>query len=115
MVYRRRAIYVVVVTLLAGACAAPAQPIRAQGPEAIPSMTFHVGVDDGDIRGNDHRVLQAAVDYVAGIGGGTVRVGPGRYAMRNALTLRENVRVVGVPGKTILAACDGFSCRLAAD
>jgi parallel beta-helix repeat protein len=35
--------------------------------------------------------------------------------MRNALTLRDNVRVVGVPGKTILAACDGFQTRLAAD
>jgi len=52
---------------------------------------------------------------VAGLGGGVVSIGPGRYRMRNALILRDNVRVVGVPGKTILAACDGFSCRLAAD
>ena len=44
-----------------------------------------------------------------------VRIGPGRYLMRNALTLRDNVRVVGVPGKTVLAACDGFKTLLAAD
>src|SRR5205085_36733 len=42
-------------------------------------------------------------------------IGPGRYQMRNALALRDNVRVVGVPGKTILAACDGFESPLAAD
>src|SRR5438309_7476374 len=76
---------------------------------------IRVGIDDGDLRGADHRALQAAVDYVAGLGGGTVHVGPGRYEMRNALTLRDNVRVVGVPGRTVLAACDGFSTRLAAD
>src|SRR5205085_12587783 len=65
--------------------------------------------------GHDHRALQAAVDYVAGLGGGTVFIGPGRYQVRNALMLRDNVRVVGVPDQTILAACDGFQTPLAAD
>ena len=74
-----------------------------------------VGIDEGDVRGSDQRALQSAIDYVAGLGGGTVRIGPGRYHMRNALTLRDNVTVVGVPGKTILAACDGLARRLAAD
>src|SRR2546421_1185268 len=35
--------------------------------------------------------------------------------MRTALALRDNVRVGGGPGRTVLAACDGFSTRLAAD
>ena len=35
--------------------------------------------------------------------------------MRNALTSRDNVDVVGVPGKTLLLACDGFEIPLAAD
>jgi parallel beta-helix repeat protein len=74
-----------------------------------------VGTADGDFRGDDHRALQAAVDYVAGLGGGTVRVGPGRYAMRNALALRDRVRVCGVPGKTVLVACPGLKTRLACD
>jgi parallel beta-helix repeat protein len=74
-----------------------------------------VGIEEGDIRGRDHVALQAAVDYVAGMGGGTVFIAPGRYLMRNALTLRDNVRIVGVPGKTILVACAGFKTRLAAD
>src|SRR5436305_6546620 len=87
-----------------------AEPSAPQGGAEV-----HVGQGEGDIRGSDHRALQAAVDYIAGLGSGTVFIGPGRYEMRNALTLRDNVRVVGVPGRTVLAACDGFSTRLAAD
>ena len=76
---------------------------------------LHIGVDEGDLRGNDNRALQAAIDYVANLGGGTVEVGPGRYQMRNALTLRDRVNLTGVPGKTVLVACDGLERRLAAD
>jgi polygalacturonase len=85
----------------------------AAGP--VHRAEIRVGTDDGEVRGADHRALQAAVDYVAGLGGGTVHVGPGRYLMRNALKLRDNVHVVGVPGRTVLVACDGFTSPLAAD
>lgn len=99
------------VTLVTGKSFLPAsEPAKAERAAEI-----RVGADDGDIRGNDNRALQAAVDYVAGLGGGTVHIGPGRYQMRNGLMLRSNVRVVGVSGKTILAACDGFQTPLAAD
>jgi hypothetical protein len=87
----------------------------AESAGSIARAEVRVGIQEGDIRGEDHRALQAAVDYVAGLGGGTVYIGPGRYHMRNALILRDNVRVVGVEGKTILAACDGVRVRLAAD
>src|SRR5256885_12919442 len=87
----------------------------AEAPRPPAGATIRVGIDDGDLRGADHRALQAAVDYVAGLGGGTVHIGPGRYLMRNALKLRDNVRIVGVPGQTVLVACDGFACGLAAD
>jgi hypothetical protein len=83
--------------------------------EPIQAAEIHVGIETGDVRGGDHRALQAAVDYVAQLGGGTVHVGPGRYQMRNALKLRDNVRVIGVPGETILMACDGVVSSLAAD
>ncbi len=61
-----------------------------------------VGVDQGDIHGADNRALQAAVDYVAAIGGGVVEVGPGEYLMRDSLHLRSRVIVRGVPGKSVL-------------
>lgn len=74
-----------------------------------------MGLDRGDFRGADNRVLQAAVDQVASLGGGTVRIGPGRYLMRNALSLRDDVHLVGTAGQTILAACDGAKSLLATD
>ncbi len=102
--------------LLTGTAALWAGGLRAAEPAPPPAgAEVRVGLDASDLRGTDQRALQAAVDYVAGLGGGTVSIGPGRYEMRNALTLRDNVRVVGVPGKTILAACDGLSTPLAAD
>jgi parallel beta-helix repeat protein len=76
---------------------------------------IHIGINDGDLRGSDHRALQAAIDYVAGLGGGTVFIGPGRYLMRNALVLRDHVRVVGTPGETVLVAADGIRSALACD
>jgi parallel beta-helix repeat protein len=88
----------------------------AQPPaKEVRHAEIRVGIDEGDIKGADNRALQTAIDYVAGLGGGTVHIGPGRYLMRNALVLRDNVNVLGVPGKTVLAACDGFKSRLAAD
>src|SRR5262245_8212251 len=91
-----------------GLAAAP--QTRTEQPAVV-----RVGIDEGDVGGADHRALQAAVDYVAGLGGGTVHIGPGRYLMRNALKLRDNIRVVGVPGQTVLVACDGFTSALTAD
>jgi hypothetical protein len=83
----------------------PFRAAESSGPEKRAEV--HVGIHEGDIRGSDNRALQAAVDYIAGLGGGTIFIGAGRYQMRNALMLRDRVRVVGVPGKTILSACDG--------
>jgi hypothetical protein len=92
---------------------APGDPPKMTN--ATQQAEIRVGIIEGDLRGDDHRILQSAVDYVANLGGGTVHVGPGRYHMRNALCLRDNVRICGVPGKTILVACDGFKTPLAAD
>jgi polygalacturonase len=106
------------ITLAGGLVALVARPGLADSPPAASQeqrAEVRVGIDEGDIRGSDHRALQAAVDYVAGLGGGTVRIASGRYLMRNALRLRDNVHVVGTPGKTVLVACDGFASALAAD
>ena len=54
-----------------------------------------VGPEKADLVGSDHRVIQAAVDYAAGLGGGTVQILPGQYTFRNAVQLRSGVRVVG--------------------
>jgi parallel beta-helix repeat protein len=73
--------------------------------EELPRIT--VGRKDADLIGTDHCVLQAAVDYMGALGGGTVEVGEGEFLMRDSLHLRSNVVVRGQGDKTILrkAAC----------
>jgi hypothetical protein len=61
-----------------------------------------VGLRDADITGADHRALQAAVDYVASLGGGLVEIGPGEFLMRDSLHLRPHVTVRGRGAQTIL-------------
>ena len=58
-------------------------------------ISITVGLKDADIVGSDNRALQAAVDYVAGLGGGTVEIGVGTYLMNDSLHLRNNVNLIG--------------------
>jgi len=81
--------------------------------KVLPRIT--VGNKDGDIVGSDNRVLQAAVDYIAGLGGGVVEIGEGEYLMYDSLHLRTNVTVRGKKGKTILRKADGVVSALALD
>lgn len=55
------------------------------------------------------------MDYVAALGGGTVRIAPGRYLLRNAVMLRDNVRIVGSGEETVLVLADGATSPLALD
>ncbi len=77
--------------------------------------TITVGLSDADLIGSDHRALQAAVDYIASLGGGTVEIGPGTYVMRDSLHLRPLVTVRGVPERTILRKADGIVSPLVLD
>ena len=81
--------------------------------KVLPQVT--VGQSGEEIIGRDNRALQAAVDYVAGLGGGVVEIGPGEYVMRDSLHLRSFVTVRGTPGKTILRKAEGVVCPLALD
>jgi parallel beta-helix repeat protein len=79
---------------------------RATSGDAIEPDWEHrlkitVGATNGDIVGSDHRAIQAAVDYVAGLGGGSVEILPGVYRFRNAVRLRSGVRVVGSGAESI--------------
>ena len=79
----------------------------------LPNIT--VGKDNAHITGNDNRALQAAVDYIAGLGGGTIEIGEGEYLMYDSLHLRANVTVRGRKGKTVLRKADGVVSPLALD
>lgn len=77
--------------------------------------TISVGQAEGTIITKDNRGLQAAVDYLANLGGGVVEIGPGEYLMRDSLHLRPFVGVRGTPGKTILRKASGVESMLAID
>ena len=55
-------------------------------------LTITVGSKEADLVGASDRVIQAAVDYVARRRGGTVRVLPGTYRLRNSIFLQSNTR-----------------------
>src|SRR5262249_40866293 len=65
------------------------------GPKWDELFTLTVGNANGDLNGTDQRVIQAAVDTVARTGGGTVRLLPDTFRLRNAVYLCSNVRLVG--------------------
>ncbi len=78
--------------------------------------TLTVGPAAGaDIIGADSRALQAAVDYVAGLGGGVVRILPGTYTMYDSLQLRSGVAVIGSGTKTVLRKADAIVSPLYLD
>jgi len=109
------------VSLTAAENGAPTTPADAQQlPRAMHTKmtelpSIRVGQREGDIIGSDNRALQAAVDYVARLGGGTVEIGPGEYAMLDSLHLRSHVTVRGTPGKTILRKAEAAVSPLKLD
>ncbi len=88
---------------------------RAMHGTMVERPRVRVGLAEADILGADERALQAAVDYIAGLGGGIVEIGPGTYTLRDSLHLRPFVTVRGTPGQTILKKAAGTVTPLQLD
>lgn len=88
---------------------------RIAEPSWEDRLTVSVGPQDADIVGTDHRALQAAVDHVARLGGGTVRILPGTYRLRNAVYLQSHVDLRGSGAETVLIKEPSVSTPLAED
>ncbi|MDB6037322.1 MAG: Pectate lyase superfamily protein [Verrucomicrobiales bacterium] len=84
-------------------------------PDWSQRLTVTVGPEKADLVGASDRVLQAAVDYVARLGGGTVQVLPGTYRLRNAVYLQSKVRLLGNGSETILIKEPSTTTLLAED
>lgn len=96
------------------------RPEEGQLPTAMHSKMAEpphitVGRTNADLTGDSNRVLQAAVDYVANLGGGIVEIGAGEYTMYDSLHLRSHVTVRGIKGQTILRKAQGAVSALAID
>ena len=79
------------------------------------SLTITVGPAGADIIGTGEKAIQAAVDYVARFGGGTVKILAGTYRMRNAVYLQSKVRLLGSGAETVLIKEPSVTTTLADD
>jgi parallel beta-helix repeat protein len=88
---------------------------RRAEPNWDERLTVTVGHEKGDIVGKTDKAIQAAVDMVERIGGGTVKIGPGTYHFRNAVWLSSGVRLVGSGAETVLFKCPSTTTKLVED
>lgn len=96
------------------------QPRQTSGDKAVQPkwderLTITVGNADADLVGHDQRSIQAAVDYVARLGGGIVRLKAGTWRLRNAVYLQTGVDLIGEGKQTVLIKEPSSSTTLRAD
>jgi hypothetical protein len=98
---------------------AASPPLAISGDPVEPKwqerLTMSVGPHKADLVGSDDKVIQAAVDYVARLGGGTVHVLPGTYRLRNAVYLPSHVRILGSGAESVLVKEPSQTSKLTAD
>jgi hypothetical protein len=78
-------------------------------------VRIRVGRTGGDLNGSGDKVIQAACDYVARMGGGTVEILPGVYTFRNSVYLPSKIRIIGNGADTILTKGPSESIDLGDD
>jgi nitrous oxidase accessory protein NosD len=104
----------------AAAVFAGAPPRATSGDDRVEpawkeKLTVTVGNSWGDIQGNSEKAIQAAVDYTARLGGGTVEILPGTYRFRNSVFLASRVRLTGHGAETVLVKEASSATPLAVD
>lgn len=98
-------------------CAATNQSVTATNRPMRYRQAFvlTVGQTEGDLQGKDDKVIQAGIEYLNRLGGGTLRILPGTYILQNAIYLRPNITLQGAGETTILRKADGVVTSLARD
>lgn len=84
-------------------------------PDWRERLTITVGPGQSDFAGTTDRVIQAAIDYVARLGGGTVRILPGTYRLRNSVFLQSRVRLQGSGADSVLVKEPSVATKLTVD
>ncbi len=86
------------------------RPIRSQR-----DLDLTVGQTEGDLQGEDDKIIQAGIEYLNRLGGGTLAILPGVYNLRNAIYLRPNITLRGSGEKTVLRKAGSVVTALARD
>lgn len=79
------------------------------------ALSITVGTHRAQINGRDDRAIQAGVDYLSALGGGTLKILPGEYHLNNAIYLRSQIRIEGSGSETVLIKNPSTRTTLAAD
>lgn len=94
----------------ASSATATNRPIRSQQ-----NLVLTIGQTEGDLQGKDDKIIQAGIEYLHRLGGGTLRLLPGTYVLHNAIYLRPNITLQGAGETTILRKADSVVTPLARD
>jgi parallel beta-helix repeat protein len=78
-------------------------------------MVLTIGQTQGDLQGKDDKVIQAGIEYLNRVGGGTLRILPGVYNLRNAIYLRPNIILKGSGEETVLRKASSVVTALTKD
>ena len=80
-----------------------------------PRIKVTVGTSGTDFQGRDDLAIQAAVEYVAAQGGGTVEVRPGLYRLQNSVRLHSGIELIGCGPETVLQKEPSATVAVTAD
>ncbi|HUU18542.1 MAG TPA: family 20 glycosylhydrolase [Sedimentisphaerales bacterium] len=78
-------------------------------------LVLTVGQTEGDLQGRDDKIIQAGIEYLDRLGGGTLHILPGVYNLRNAVYLRPNITLRGSGERTVLRKADSVVTALVRD
>ena len=79
------------------------------------SLVITVGRQDAQINGSDDRAIQAGIDYLSALGGGTLKILPGQYQLNNAIYLRNRILIQGSGSETVLIKNPSLQTTLTVD
>lgn len=78
-------------------------------------LTVTVGPKHADLVGTDDKVIQAAIDYIARLGAGTVKLLPGTFTLRNSVFLPSRLRLIGSGPDTVITKGPSETVAVSAD
>jgi hypothetical protein len=79
------------------------------------NLVLTVGQTEGDLQGDGDKIIQAGIEYLHRLGGGTLKILPGVYNLHNAIYLRPNITLKGSGEETILRKAESTMTSLVRD
>ena len=79
------------------------------------NLVLTIGQTEGNLQGRDDKTIQAGIEYLDRVGGGTLHILPGVYNLQNAIYLRPNITLRGSGERTVLRKAGSVVTALVRD